>query len=380
MIKRVPPPWLQRPTDPDASQPAVPAKSGTPRSSLLEQTLRGEPLRLRRNNVRRLFDIGHDMQQRIDDVGRMLLARIPADAPVSDADMAWCTNTLEPMVQQLCMMFVTVRGALASAVVIGASSQEASALCAIVGHDLPYGRLSALRGAVAYIQDDRLLPLDACRLLSLDSKRRTLYATGKAALAEATAELLRYGCGIDPACILHYDRSLVGGAYGLRLTDQAHRTVIDALKNFLTNGARRRREALAPGERSVQLHWRQLPGGALQVDIEDNGIGVPPERIADLGRRGVMLKEVPAQGESGTGLFSIIHRGWLPLFLRVMYDADGRRVGSVFRYYVPHAVVVGRTPAGQTTWADLLIANRSDGFVLLPQSAHKAPVDPDTPI
>jgi signal transduction histidine kinase len=106
-----------------------------------------------------------------------------------------------------------------------------------------------------------------------------------------------------------------------------------ALTNYLSNAIKYSDPAAAP--RWVRIGARVAPGGELVVEVEDNGLGVPPEKRADLFTRFFRAHGETITGIEGTGLgLSIVRETAEGLGGRAWAEFD-RPVGSRFMMSLP---------------------------------------------
>ena len=106
-----------------------------------------------------------------------------------------------------------------------------------------------------------------------------------------------------------------------------------ALTNYLSNAIKYSDPAAA--SRWVRIGGRLAPGGELVVEVEDNGLGVPPEKRADLFTRFFRAHGETVTGIEGTGLgLSIVRETAEALGGRAWADFD-RPVGSRFLMSLP---------------------------------------------
>lgn len=275
----------------------------------------------------------------------------------------------------------------------------------ILLHDLPINIFTMMSFAVGMLQQNDAVPPKVIERLRACNVKTDLFRIARAALAEASEELALHGCPSDPSMVVDESRSPHMSA--IHVTLEGRGRLRHIVRNLLSNGARYCLETLArwapsaddpPAAQSlgalrqtadglallaqtrrVEMWMRQLPGGAVEVTCEDNGIGLHPDAIAELGRHGFMIGKKIVAGQSGTGLTSVIEKGWGPLFYKVHYAPDGTPCGTSFRCYVGSVDVVTKS-VGTTTWRDVIAANAADGFLMLPQSMDKLPKDLDAPV
>jgi signal transduction histidine kinase len=72
-------------------------------------------------------------------------------------------------------------------------------------------------------------------------------------------------------------------------------TLVQVLTNLLTNA----KEALStPGlvDKSIRIYTKQLPGGGASIIVEDNGIGIPADKLVSIFDQGFSTKR------HGTGI------------------------------------------------------------------------------
>jgi signal transduction histidine kinase len=106
-----------------------------------------------------------------------------------------------------------------------------------------------------------------------------------------------------------------------------------ALTNYLSNAIKYSDPAAAP--RWVRIGAELAPGGELVVEVEDNGLGVPPEKRADLFTRFFRAHGETVTGIEGTGLgLSIVRETAEALGGRAWAEFD-RPVGSRFLISLP---------------------------------------------
>ncbi|MFO1464686.1 MAG: ATP-binding protein [bacterium] len=139
----------------------------------------------------------------------------------------------------------------------------------------------------------------------------------------------------------------------------------DILANLLTN-AWRYRSSDSP---RIRMNTEALPGGGLRVSVRDDGIGILPEHLLDLGGSGFREGRKQVAGSQGLGLASVLQNlrslQWGPLWVR---SRPG--TGTEFRFEIPAEAFQGATPSRPQVDArglgpeTSLENNLSEGFVV----------------
>lgn len=111
---------------------------------------------------------------------------------------------------------------------------------------------------------------------------------------------------------------------------RATRALADVMANLLTNVWRYRSSETPVAEFSAN----PTPDGGLKISLRDDGIGILPEHLFDLGGNGYREARKEVKGSQGFGLASVIENlralGWGPLWVR---SAPGSR--TEFRFEIP---------------------------------------------
>ncbi|MBI4212475.1 MAG: hypothetical protein HY540_07555 [Deltaproteobacteria bacterium] len=104
----------------------------------------------------------------------------------------------------------------------------------------------------------------------------------------------------------------------------------DIIANLVSNGGRYAKEKDA----RVKLHANILPGGALEITVADNGIGIAAESIDRMGEHGFREGRKEVAGSHGFGVASVIESlrelSFGPLWIR-----SSLGVRSEFRFVIP---------------------------------------------
>ncbi|MCE9625405.1 MAG: hypothetical protein K8R69_08150 [Deltaproteobacteria bacterium] len=111
---------------------------------------------------------------------------------------------------------------------------------------------------------------------------------------------------------------------------RATRALADVMANLLTNAWRYRSSEKPAAEFSAN----STPDGGLRISLRDDGIGILPEHLFDLGGNGYREARKEVTGSQGFGLASVIENlrslGWGPLWVR---SAPNSR--TEFRFEIP---------------------------------------------
>lgn len=266
------------------------------------------------------------------------------------------------------------------------TEERLPALAHIVYHDLPAGILRLADLTLEQALAGTTIPAQRLQHFAGYNGHLDLYHILRSAVGAAAEELLCHGCPDALSQVIPSNEGTDWSA--ITLHRDARRRLHDVVRNLLTNGARYCRDDLPRWvagtpptweHRRVQVRIDQLPGGALAVTVEDNGIGVLPSAHAVLGQPGTMIGQKIVVGQSGFGLSSVIAKGG-PLFCRLKVDAAGAPSGTIFRTYVSAAAVTSQKNGVPTTWRHVLERNAAEGFTLLPAARATLPTDLDTPV
>jgi signal transduction histidine kinase len=150
--------------------------------------------------------------------------------------------------------------------------------------------------------------------------------------------------GIDP------DRRLsVNVPPGLAVAGYAATDVTHLLAELIENAAN-----FSPREAPITLAASELPGGGVQVDVADSGLGMSPDRLDEMNARLADPPVADAHVSRHMGLFAVAH---LAARHGALVRLQPAKKGTVAQVWLPAAITVGGV-AGQTPAADTGIAGR----------------------
>ena len=159
--------------------------------------------------------------------------------------------------------------------------------------------------------------------------------------------------GIDP------DRSLsVNVSPGLAVVGYASTDVTHLLAELVENAA-----SFSPKEAPITLSAAELPGGGVQVDVADSGLGMSQDRLDEMNARLADPPVADALVSRHMGLFAVAH---LAARHGALVRLQLARKGTIAQVWLPAAITAGGV-AGQAMAADPGIAGagpaRSGGYL-----------------
>jgi signal transduction histidine kinase len=155
--------------------------------------------------------------------------------------------------------------------------------------------------------------------------------------------------GIDPGRQLSVDV-----ASGLAVAGYAATDVTHLLAELIENAAN-----FSPPQAPISLSASEPPGGGILLDIVDGGLGMPPERLAEMNARLAGPPAADAHVSRHMGLFAVAH-------LAARHGAHVRfqaaTTGTAAQVWLPASIAVGG--AGGRVSADLsVVGARADDYL-----------------
>jgi signal transduction histidine kinase len=170
--------------------------------------------------------------------------------------------------------------------------------------------------------------------------------SGPVPLAEAARAA---ASGIDP------DRRLsVSVPPGLAVVGHAATDVTHLLAELIENAAN-----FSPKEAAITLSSSEPPGGGIQVDVADGGLGLPPDRLEEMNARLADPPVADAHVSRHMGLFAVAH---LAARHGALVRLQSAAAGTIAQVWLPAAIAVGGA-AGQVFTDQDMGGLRADGFL-----------------
>lgn len=123
----------------------------------------------------------------------------------------------------------------------------------------------------------------------------------------------------------------VGGLDIDLVNQEEFELLVDILTNLVSNAVRY--SDPKKGRRTITVSARRV-GDGLEIEVADNGIGIPADKLKDLGRFEFRVKEKAVEGSQGKGLWHVLKRlkelGWGDLWIKSTHGE-----GSTMRFVVP---------------------------------------------
>lgn len=108
--------------------------------------------------------------------------------------------------------------------------------------------------------------------------------------------------------------------------------LVDILANLISNAARY--SDPKKEKREIHISVRRTDDG-IEIEVRDNGIGIPADKLSEIGQFGFRVGEKDVDGSHGHGLWQVQKNledlGWGKLQVESTHGA-----GSIFRFTIPH--------------------------------------------